>query len=677
MGSFRDADQPDRRGGNLSSVVAAGVGTKSGGSYRKAEAKGVGERAWDKLAAFSQAATEQIPFLDEAAAWTSSKITGVPYEEMRRHAKDLAETDRRENPGARNAGGIAGFLATLAAPGGRFIKGAKTMPEVVARSAAVGSGYGALAGAGAADDGERLEGAARGAGVGALAGAAVPAAVKAAQSIPGAIRRTGSGLSEASTRVAQQFGREAPEAVITPRSTDRAEEFVARMAAARGKAPADLAADPALALGKPVTSAEALGRTGVAQLTAIGRRSGRTADDLEAMLAARADEAGARVVDDFSSASGIDPATVADDFAAMNDVLRRAASPAYAKAYANKVALTDELNALMQRPSLKAAQQRAYAIAAEEGRDPRTLGLRVDTKPGIGFAGRNTAKAVRQPTGYSMQTLDYIKRGMDDIIEGYRDPTTRRLNLNTQGRAEAGTAAQFRQHLVEANPDYAEALAKGGEPLRLEQAWRDAPNLMSSRVSERTFAARWDKMGEAERQAHLGGFANDLFERARSGRLRLKDFRNPAFRKKLAMSMGPEQSLRFMGSLEQEVRLAKGGRMAPGTNSVTEEVRQASQELDRGTGFMADLQRRLDGGQGPLKAIPATVGSAVASPVAGFVRGVQAPMNQATRDEVGRLLMLPPDELAKILAGRPAPRAPGMFGTQAVPAVANYAAGQR
>lgn len=804
----------------------------------------------DQIGAYAQAATEQIPFLDEAAAKVVSLATGVPYKEVRSVQKDLADSDRKERPLARNAGGVSGFVATVAAPGGAYVGGARTFGGAVLRSAQVGAGYGALAGAGAADDGlaNRIKGGAKGAAIGAATGAAVPVVVRGAQAVPQVAKRAASGISEAGSRVARQLGREAPEAVVTPSVTQKAEEFVARMAAAQGITPQKLLNDPALLAGKPVTAAEAMGRTGMGQLTAIGRRSGQTPDALEAMLAARADEAGARIVDDFAGVAKIDPATVADDFAAMTDALRKSASPAYAAAYDNTIELTPELSSLMQRPAVKKAMRRAYEIAREEGVNPETIGLRweniaddtdmvfmgaapdepsaavrramegvssgrvrggggnqgltlaqfLSSRGGIadnggelsamdlvrrftsrGSGGRfesgkalslEDAAQIAQDAGYfpervisegadnygrisaqdlidalraeaagtkvrrampgtdgpapgavadeaaerlyrygdsgtppvdesayiggprdlpeniapvyqeqpTMQAWDYVKRGMDDVLEAYRDPTTRKLNLDTLGRATVGTQQQLRSELVTQNPAYGKALAKGGEPLRLEQAWRDAPGLMNARVSERVFLQRFDKLSASEKQAFMGGFANDLFERARAGRLRPKEFRNPAFNAKLSKMLGPKKAAEFKNLLEQELRIARGGRMSPGTNSVTEEVRQASQELDRGTGFMADLQRRLDVGQSPWTAVPATVTNALVSPVAGFVRGYQTPLNQATRDEVGRLLMLPPDEMARVLLSRPAPppQSNALLGA-GTPAAANYFASRR
>jgi hypothetical protein len=252
----------------------------------------------------------------------------------------------------------------------------------------------------------------------------------------------------------------------------------------------------------------------------------------------------------------------------------------------------------------------------------------------------------------TMRTLDYIKRGMDDVINEYRDPVTRRLNLNTQGLAEQATLKAFRDELVQLNPTYGEALKAGGEPLRLEQAWRDAPKLFSNNIPERVFGERLGKMGHAEKQALLGGLLNDLQERSTSGRLRLKELLTPAFKTKLRAVAGRDAADAFVERVKQEARLAAGGRMAPGANSVTSEVSQAIQEMDRGTGPVAAFTRRLESGQPAWSALPATAAETVSSPLLGLLRGIQAPYNQATRDEVGRILMSP-EELAAVLAKSP------------------------
>lgn len=567
--------------------------------------------------------------------------------------REVAADYAKRHPVASVSLNVLGGIAT-GGVGAGAIKGATSLAGAVGRSAAVGAGYGALAGAGTAEGNlaQRGRGAVTGAAVGAVTGAALPAAARGAQTVG---NRVASGTSEATARIASQFGRTPPPAVVTERATSRAEALIRDMAARRGVTPEAIMADPAVMAGKPITGAEVLGREAMTQLTAIGRRGGQTGDVLEDVMRGRSDGQGARVVDDFAKATGIPPEAVADDFAALSAALRARAKPAYDAAYAKSAPIgSDEMDELLKRPAVQAALGRAINIAKEEGRDPKALGLVMNTRREVRPGSANDTRAVtreRLTHGWSTQTVDYIKRGLDDIIEGYRDPTTRRLNLDEAGRAIVGTHKRFRDEAVRLNPSYGEALQAGGEPLRLEQAWRDAPKLLSNNTPARVFQQRWAALGEGEQNAARGAFANDLMQKAQAGRLRPRELRTPAFRRKLQLMIG-EQSDDFLASVEQEMRLARGSRMSPGTNSVTAEVLEANREMDRGAGFVGELQRRADAGQNPLQAATGAGMNALASPFAGFVRGVQAPYGQAVRDEMGRIL-LSPEEVAEVLRRQP------------------------
>jgi hypothetical protein len=123
---------------------------------------------------------------------------------------------------------------------------------------------------------------------------------------------------------------------------------------------------------------------------------------------------------------------------------------------------------------------------------------------------------VREP---SMETLDYVKRGLDDVVNTYRDSTTRRLNLDAEGQSVDGIRRQLRDELVRLNPVYGEALSAGGDPLRLEEAFRQSDRLFQVGTPERTFRVATERMGEAERNALVAGFADRLFRDAQAGRL--------------------------------------------------------------------------------------------------------------------------------------------------------------
>lgn len=125
----------------------------------------------DSIGAGATAAGEQIPFLDEAAAGVVGLTSGLGYDAIRDRQRAIIQTDNQQYRPARVAGGIAGFTAGLAAPGGGYIRGATGLSRA-ARAAQVGAAYGGLYGAGAADDSyaSRLSGLGQGAVIGAATG---------------------------------------------------------------------------------------------------------------------------------------------------------------------------------------------------------------------------------------------------------------------------------------------------------------------------------------------------------------------------------------------------------------------------------------------------------------------------------------------------------------------------
>lgn len=167
----------------------------------------------------------------------------------------------------------------------------------------------------------------------------------------------------------------------------------------------------------------------------------------------------------------------------LDQTRRTAADPLYTAAYAQPAVdkWSPEINNLMNRPSMRRAAAQANTIAAEEGRDPAELGLTFNAAGDPVFV--EGARNGRIP---SVQTMDYMKRGLDDVLEQYRDKTTGRLVLDTAGRAMQNTRAQFVQLLrdpTHGNANYAAALdAWGGPSHALDMAqygrdlWKSAGN---------------------------------------------------------------------------------------------------------------------------------------------------------------------------------------------------------
>lgn len=502
------------------------------------------------------------------------------------------------------------------------------------------AGGGAAAGNSTGGAEERLREVPVGATIGAVTGGALHGGGVLLSSSP--VRRLGSAVSEGMSRIAQNFGHE-PGAPLSPAQIARGQrvgtEQVASMAQRLDPTGERLAASEAEARGAPVTSAEALGREAETQLKAAGRRSGTTPDALETLLSERANGTPHRIVDDFAEITGTIPEEVEGNFAAQAQRLREAATPIYEQAYGyNGIVGSDALANLTQRPSMQRAMRAASEIVREEGGNPEAAGF---------FETNKGAVRISNPT---MRTWDYIKRALDDELDQFRNPITRRLdNLGARGRAILDTLNRVRDGLTDPatpwGPNYAAALDAGGEPLRLESAFREASKLMSNTVRMSDFERRISSFTPAQMEAIRTGIVADARTRAMSGRMRLRDMTTRAYEEKLMRIFGMDRGSQLIQRIrDEQFLLTHGRRMQPGIGSDTSETLLADREQQEATQTAGRALGHAVRGHG-VEAIL----TVLADPIAGMWRGAQLPMNRATRDALGELLMLPPSQLAQVL----------------------------
>jgi hypothetical protein len=203
--------------------------------------------------------------------------------------------------------------------------------------------------------------------------------------------------------------------------------------------------------GKSQTLADVGGENLVGLAGKVAREPGEGRQIMAGFLNERDLNAGLRLSDDINA--GIGKGSRFTAAKALSDSRAAAAEPAYDAAYQHPpidpkiMQPAGEIGALLSRPSMRSGMSNALKIAAEEGRDPNMLRI-VHNPDGL-------PEFTATPT---WQTLDYVKRGLDDVVEGFRDPTSGRLNLNTYGRAADATRTEFRSALKALNPNYAKAL---------------------------------------------------------------------------------------------------------------------------------------------------------------------------------------------------------------------------
>lgn len=388
-------------------------------------------------------------------------LRGGPLDNNVAHERAIMEGDSADHPVASAAGELSGIGidAMLGNEAGLSDLGRVGKTAV---QAAEGAAYGS----GAAGPGNRVIGAEAGAvaaPVLGLAGEGVVAGARAAKSVlqgsPGLARR-----------------------------------IIAKAISADENTPASVAGQIASANSNdvPMTIADT-GENTRGLLAAASRTSGNARtiarDALTDRQAGLADRVTQHIERDLGPVAN--PHEVADT---LMTTARNEAAPLYEAAYARPGAdaFGKKVAPLLARPSMKKALANAYRIAAEEGRDPTTLGFDV-----------NEARDVTLTKVPSWQTLDYVKRGMDDVIEGYRDTTTGKLNLDTEGRAINNTQRAFLTAFDQANPDYAAARAAYAGPVKGIAAMNTGRKFLSQSADD--IEARMRDMSPFEKQmAALG-----------------------------------------------------------------------------------------------------------------------------------------------------------------------------
>lgn len=606
--------------------------------------KGASFGTSDPVMAGMSAATRGLENLGlRAAGMPTPYSAGEAYDATLKARRGAEKRFSDAHPVASTVTDLAGgFAAPAAGELANFVgRGANAVGRI-ARSALVGTGAGAISGT-ETDEGntaaDHLYAGLKSGAIGGTLGIALPAL--GSLSAPVA-KRVGSALNEAWNQARTAVTGEAQSAKpLTPEQQQQATQYAGKIITdlmqKSGKSFNDLLQDPAFLAGKPITSAETIGRPGITQLMAIGRRQGLTPDQLESFLRQRTQEMPDRVVNTLGKQAGVEPNAVQGNFDSLSNELRQKADPLYKTAYDAGPVSSEKLTELMNRPSVKQALSGALDIAREKGRNPQDIGLvEVPSQIIDGATGQPRSVStieVRKPT---LETWDYIKRALGDIV--YRDKdAVGRPNLDTKGNAIRGTLDDLRDELFKISKPYERAVAAGGEPIRMREAYQNIPKLMKNSVPESDFAKAVSRYSPAEMEAAKGGFINDVYTKSRGGSLRLKDMVQPAFVTKARTLLGKDQADEFIKDVALEQRLtANAHRMMPGTNSVTNDLAATEKEIDSALSNV--MHGAKDVAQGNL-------GSAAMRFIKSAAAGGQAPHSLAERNEIGRMLQLPPDQL--------------------------------
>jgi hypothetical protein len=572
-----DGDSVRALGAQLRAMQSAPkTGVKGTGTYGLPAAKS------DLPSSFLRGAT--FGLLDEVAGGAGAVVDAVrapfssnidfdpvkSYQAWRDRSRGEAAATNKAHRVAATGLEVAGAL------GNAPIKAVKALPlgKAVVKGGMFGAGAGALAGFGS---GEGLENSISGAEWGAMLGAPIGAAAPVL--LPPLINAVGKVATPVINVGKRLIGRPV---------TQRAAPALGRQVVAKAMLEdgvtslrAGQALDDANTRGVPL----ALGDIGdnLRGLTgSLSRKPGKARTLVREMVDARQAAQGERVRNSISRDLGPIANPLRQSDVLMNRA-RMAAAPHYEKAYATPPINSPEIEGLLSTPAGRKAMSRAQTIAANERRDPTALGFALDdegnvvlnpivqaSSEGEDLILSQSPERVRQ---FSPQTMDYVKRGLDDVVEANRDKVTRRLNLDEGGRAEAMVRDQFREELKRLNPDYANALRAYQGPASARQAMEAGKSALN--YSDHEIERAVTKLSEADRQQFALGFRAAMAE-ALDRRVDGADkvgalLGSPRKRKALAKVFGGEDGLdNFLRTMADE-RLGNETYRAVRTGSPTAE----------------------------------------------------------------------------------------------------------
>lgn len=250
-----------------------------------------------------------------------------------------------------------------------------------------------------------------------------------------------------------------------------------------------------------------------------------------------------------------------------------AARPLYEKALAGTITPDDRLRGFLADPVFQAGLgrgqeiQRLEALAsgtpfdASEYASLKTTPAAQTPSLVVGTDGKplSVTTTPGKTATISMRGADAAKRGLDDLVEGYRDPVTGLLRLDQRGRALNNLRGAYVDYLDQINPDYASARAAWSGP----SASMDALNMGRAALNKdaEVTAGNVARLSPNDRQFFLSGVTRALQDKigaAQDGAdATRKIFGNSLIRNRIAAAFDdPEAFDEFARQMGNEAQFA-------------------------------------------------------------------------------------------------------------------------
>ena len=435
----------------------------------------------DEFSATMNAATAYG--LEQLNALVGDGPDPLPYSEFYDTAiQQERDRDASIHPGLAIPAQIAGALATARVAAPAYIATGATRLPWWLQGVGIGTGTGGVAGFAEGEGGleNRLEGALVGAGTGGLAGVTMPLIIN-------QLTRFG---KPAVNAILRQF--ESDTQMALPHS---ARIILNRLS--RDEVTIDDAIKQLRELGDEAAVADLGGENMLGLARATGQASGPSRNIANDFYTARQSGAHTRVLNAVNEGLSDGDPQFYSKMAELSAERAAKAQPLYNQAYVMPYNASETLETLIARPSVQAALKKAADIAREQGEDVSAMGFRYD----------NSGNIIGIEQG-SWKLMDYVRRGLDDVLEQYRDTTTGKLVLDNRGRAIADTRAALNDELRNLNPFYAAALDAWSGPTHLMNILGRGRGFLRGDPEDLDF--RFDELSPSEQEMFRMGAAQEL-----------------------------------------------------------------------------------------------------------------------------------------------------------------------
>lgn len=568
-----------------------GAGLSKGARLAMTAAQGPLLGFADELAGIVQA-----PFIA-----TQNESFADAYKRGRDVYRAGVESYQQEQP---IASAVSQGLASL--PLGMVSLGKQIAPQVgpVMRSVGAGGLFGAVSGAGGAQTMQDIpEEALKSGATSAVLGGGTEATMKVVRPVASIVKT--------------QAGRAIPEGIrglVGGSSTDIARRRVAQAMLRDGASPDQVAARMSK-LGDDAVLAEAAGYNTRDLLDTMATLPGRTKNYTEDLIRQRQSQRGGRIATSAQQQLSPSGARLADSVESLITKRDVEATPLYERLKTVNIQLDDDLKNILD------ASQKLGAFARAE-------------KISTGLREPFSLKDFKKATDVSMNDLDKVKRGLDDLISS-KSATNDRGEINEFGRSVVKLKQDFLKRLDDAtiDPDTGASLYKSARnayagPSALISAAELGRTVLNKPAA--TIRAMVKDMSDSELESFRVGAYEGLRDLAgtQSGQTRLLNmWKEPATQERLKEIFPSERAYReFASSVAAEARKKEIQSVGRGSQTAGREARveDVGVETLKDTANLAAAAKTMD------------VGSLI-NMLSNNMKRTSVP--EPVRNEIGRILM--------------------------------------